>query len=101
MVEIKKDLFEFTKRKFRTSSVNFLLGDSEEILNRIIHEIKGWTIFYLDSHTSGGLTGRGQSVTPFNKESEILKKYESMSDSVVLMDDAQSIEGVSSIIMWL
>ena len=94
-VEIKKDLFEFTKRKFRKSSVNFLLGDSEEILNRIIHKIKGRTIFYLDSHTSGGITGKGHSVTPLKMELEMLDKYESISDSVVLIDDAQSINGTN------
>lgn len=94
-VEIKEDLFEFTRRKFRKTNINFFLGDSEEMLDEIIHEIKGKTLFYLDSHTSGGITGKGQNVTSLKRELEILDGYELITDSVVLIDDAQSINGTN------
>ena len=64
-IEIDKDLIEQAKNKCsRFQNVNFSLGDSIQILPKILDEIETRCLFFLDAHWS--------SKTPTPKELEII-----------------------------
>lgn len=92
-IEIKKELHEYVKHKLRNSKINFLLGNSEDLIQELVNSIQGRTLFYLDSHASGGVTGRGLKVTSLGRELEIIDKFKFLAESIILIDDAGSING--------
>lgn len=94
-IEIDRGLHEFVTKKYKNLNVIFHLGDSEEIFAKILEYITGPTIFYLDGHTSGGITGKGNRNTSLSKEIFMLGKFAFLSDSLILIDDAESINGTN------
>ena len=94
-IEIKKELYNFVKRKYAKSKINFVFGMSEQVLKKIVLQIRGSTFFYLDSHYSGGITSRGKKVTSLNDELLTLDKFLFLLNSVIIIDDAKSINGTN------
>lgn len=93
--EIKKDLYLFAKKKYRKTKINFIYGDSAEKLGNLLKKLRGPTLFFLDGHASGGITTRGEFVTSLRRELEILKDYKNIKGSLILIDDALSLNGTN------
>jgi hypothetical protein len=66
-------------------------GTSEEVLPRILSEMKGESVtFWLDGHWSGGNTFEGASHTPIREELQAIDLNAGrIGDFVVLIDDAR------------
>lgn len=94
-IEIKRDLYLFAKKKYRKTNINFIYGDSAENLENLLKKLRGPTLFFLDGHASGGITSRGKFVTSLRHEIKILEDYKNIKDSLVLIDDAMSLNGTN------
>jgi hypothetical protein len=88
-VEVDEALFAAAQRRFaRVPSVTLHRGDSAEVLPRVLEELTGPALFWLDGHFSGGVTSKGAKDTPIVEEvTAILKHAERR--HVILVDDAR------------
>ncbi|MCD4762206.1 hypothetical protein K8R32_04590 [bacterium] len=88
-IELDKRLYKKSKRRFGNNKhIHILLGDSGEILPKILASLREPCIFWLDAHYSGGVTGKGVKNTPILKElNYILDNF--IKGSVILIDDAR------------
>lgn len=87
-IERSKPLWQEARDKYKeTENIEFILGDSAEVLRDLVPRLNGTTIFWLDAHWSGGLTyGEGDECALL-KELEAI--FESTKDNFVLIDDAR------------
>ena len=67
-IEIKKDLYENVKNRYKDDKINFHLGDSSIVLKHLCPTILLDTIFFLDGHWSCGNTGKGEKDVPLYEE---------------------------------
>jgi hypothetical protein len=91
-IELQGRLYEEAVKKFKSDKhVKLYQGDSGEVLEKIINEITGPAIFWLDGHYSAGVTAKGNLNTPIIKELQCVlgTKF----DHVVLIDDARLFVG--------
>ena len=75
--------------RFRNrANVQVLTGLSEDVLPALLPRIMGTVSFWLDGHTSGGLTHLGPQVTPIREELQAitghLRRFENVA---ILVDD--------------
>lgn len=94
-IEIKKELYLFAKKKYRLTNINFIHGDSADSLAILLKNLVGPTFFFLDGHASGGITARGQLVTSLSQEINILSSFKNINNSLILVDDALSLNGTN------
>ena len=80
-----------TERFAAVPSVTILVGDSAQTLPHLLGGLDGPALFWLDGHWSGGVTARGDIVSPIVAELEAVlsDRYE----HVVLIDDARLFVG--------
>jgi hypothetical protein len=84
-IEISEKYYNHCREKFGNKAALYL-GDSGIILENIMKNIyESYTIF-LDSHFSGGDTGKGNENSPLLKELDIIKKYW-VKGSIIIIDD--------------
>jgi hypothetical protein len=69
--------------------VSLLLGDSGEVLRRILERIDRPCLFWLDAHYSGGETARGALETPILGELAAILGHPLARSDVILVDDAR------------
>lgn len=87
-IEFSGELFQEAKEKFSKShNVECFLGDSREQLQKIIVQLEGPSIFWLDAHWSGGITYGDKDQCPLIEELEILN--ESQHNHFIFIDDAR------------
>lgn len=67
-VEIKKEFLDACKAKYTGNKIHFHLGDSSTILPKILSNIQGDAVFFLDGHWSNKDTGRGAKDVPLFEE---------------------------------
>ncbi|MBU1557987.1 hypothetical protein KKC45_03435 [Patescibacteria group bacterium] len=92
-IELNENLYKRSKRLFSNNkNINLHLGDSGEILQKILKEIKKPCLFWLDAHYSSGITARGNLDTPIIKELEIILNSP-VKNHVILIDDARCFIG--------
>ena len=85
-IEIKKDLFENTKSKYKGNKIQFHLGDSSILLKDICLNIKTPAVFFLDGHWSCGNTGKGVKEVPLYEELyNIINFFENK--AIIIIDD--------------
>lgn len=87
-IEIKEEIFVKVKDKNNKSKINFHLGDSSKILNKLCPKIKNNAIFFLDGHWSSGKTGRGDKDCPLYEELQCIMKHFTH-NSIVIIDDCR------------
>ncbi len=87
-VELDASLCEAARKRFAgRPEVTVIEGDSHEELARLVADIDGRALFWLDAHYSEGITAKGTHDPPLEWELEaILSRNER---DVVLLDDAR------------
>lgn len=92
-VEVDQTLAIRAQKKFSGyPHVTIIHGDSGNVLPAIVADIKQPSLFWLDAHYSGGVTGKSSLETPIVQELNMLLDS-SASDHVILIDDAREFTG--------
>lgn len=88
-IEVVPALAELARERFTNQpSITVWDGDSSDVLRLLLLQLKGATLFYLDGHDSGGVTGKGLKACPVREELEII--YSSGENRIsVVIDDAR------------
>jgi len=86
-IEVKP---EFNKNAMERSkhltNIKFHLGDSGVMLNEVVSNLPGNTVFFLDGHYSSGDTGRGTKDCPLVEEFETIMKL-FPHQGIIIVDD--------------
>ena len=87
-IEFSKEIYEQTKAKYSDrKNIEFLFGDSRELLKSVLDKLKAPSVIWLDGHWSGVSTyGKGDEC-PLLKEIEIINS--SVHDNFIFIDDAR------------
>lgn len=72
--------------------ISVYLGDSAELLPKVVGALSERALFFLDGHFSGGLTARGYKDTPILEELACVLADRSH-DHIVVIDDARLFTG--------
>ena len=105
-IELSEELFNFAKKNMALQNIKFYQGNSAEILQKIVNELKTGAVFFLDAHMSGGVTVAGETATPVRIELAILENFPHLKNSILILDDARGFDGTNSypafeeIIIW-
>jgi hypothetical protein len=91
-------LANHAKGRFRKQAkIEVIEGDSESVFEAAILRMTGDVAFWLDGHFSGGITHRGELVTPVAFELQAIEKCLKKFDTVtVLVDDFRLFQTASS-----
>jgi hypothetical protein len=91
-IELEPHFYKRACRVFRGSpKVKLLNGDSAQLMPQVLADIAAPSLFWLDAHYSGGLTGRAATDTPIWKELEVVFAHPFR--HVILIDDAHCFDG--------
>ena len=86
-VELSPYYYNVCTTKFRNNpKVDLYLGDTEDLLGKIISKINSSITFWLDGHNSGGYTAWGKHESPLMQELEIIKTH-SIKTHTLIIDD--------------
>ena len=87
-IELSPDLYKQISLKYRNyANINFLNGNSSEILPKIMVEISQPSIFWLDGHWSGSGTAGEENECPLLQEIEAINHYGY--EKFIFIDDAR------------
>jgi len=93
-VELGRDLYERAKIRFDGyPHIHLYAGDSGETLEDVLCKLKRPCLFWLDAHYSAGMTAKGASDTPIEKELKHIFRHEYAHQHVLLIDDARVFNG--------
>lgn len=96
-IELHKGFQANNRKKFKKEieqkKVNLIDGDSTVELPKLLDQLDGPALFWLDGHFSGGKTARGMMDTPIIQEILSIIKWKYHDDSVILIDDARLFVG--------
>ncbi len=89
-IEIQQSFYEKAQSRFATlEHILCFHGDSGTLLPRIVDELEGPTVFWLDGHYSGPRTGKSHFYdTPIIQELKTIFRRQARED-VILIDDAR------------
>jgi hypothetical protein len=86
-IELQEKLYHMATERFKDMSyVHLYLGDSSAVLQQLVPQLLGSSLFWLDGHYSEGTTAKGNSVSPILEELQIIKQSR-LQDAVILIDD--------------
>lgn len=92
-IELDRELYLNAEKKFKPfSHIKIYQGDSKIILPQLIRQLKSRALFWLDAHFSGGITAKGEEMTPILYELEAIMKNP-IKGHVILIDDASDFNG--------
>ncbi len=93
-VEVATHLYQRAVRRFKKySHVRIFNGDSGEVLKVIVPTLPSISIFWLDGHYSGGVTGRGKLDSPIKEELQTI--FKSQYAHIILIDDSRLFDGTN------
>ena len=88
-IEVSESLYYLSSSKYAKTKINFHLGDSSEVLEKLSMTIKESNVcFFLDGHYSGGNTTFHEIHVPLYKELKIINNLYKGS-CVIIIDDAR------------
>lgn len=91
-VEINPELHARAAEKFNGQPhVRTLLGDSGEVMPKILDDLADPALFWLDGHYSGGITGGG-GAPPILAELEAIFEHD-VKDHIIVVDDGRLFRG--------
>lgn len=85
-IEIKEELYHQAKNNYLGDKINFLLGDSSHLLEKVCNNVNKKAIFFLDGHWSMGETGRGKKDCPLYEEIEQIIRHFKL-PCIIIIDD--------------
>jgi hypothetical protein len=92
-IELDHVLYQAAKERFSSNpSVTIIEGDSGLVLPKLLDEIAGPCLFWLDGHYSAGVTAKGDRDTPISAELSAIVRH-SCRDHIILIDDARCFNG--------
>jgi hypothetical protein len=95
-IELDEYLFQRAKSKFvRFRHIQFLRGDSAQVLPGVLNRIHEPCLFWLDAHYSGGITAKGDLETPVVQELRQILSHPLAALHVILIDDALNFVGTN------
>jgi len=95
-IELSEELHGNAVRLFkRYRNVKIVQGDSGKILLSVLEGIHQTCLFWLDGHSSEGITKKGESSTPIVGEIGFIKEHATRNgiEHVILIDDARNFNG--------
>lgn len=94
-IELSAELHVLARTRFSgMPRVRLLHGDSGELLGQALREIEEPCLFWLDGHYSAGVTARGATETPIERELAHIANHAQRNRHVVLIDDARCFTGM-------
>lgn len=88
-IEVSESLYHLTSSKYANTKINFHLGDSSEVLEKISSTMKESNVcFFLDGHYSGPKTSFHETHVPLYKELKIINDLYKGS-CIIIIDDAR------------
>jgi hypothetical protein len=89
-IDLSPRWYSFNRAKFSNHiELELHLGDSAEVLRRLIPEIKEPIHFFLDAHYSGPGTAFGKKETPVLEELESISMFSLSDETVIIIDDCR------------
>jgi hypothetical protein len=90
-IEPEPTLFRNAETRFRNeSNIKVINGLSEEVLPKLLPDIKGDVNFWLDGHDSGGATHKGPRETPIVQELTCISRHRAnFTRMIVFIDDVR------------
>jgi len=85
-IEFSEKYYNNTKQKYNGSKINFILGDSSIVFERLLPNINEKCIFFLDGHWSGGDTGQSNKDCPLYEEITHINNLFT-NDAIIIIDD--------------
>lgn len=87
-IEASQAIYEKTRPRLAgIANIDFRLGDSPEVLQKILPTMDGGSLFWLDSHWMGENTAGSHRQCPLIQELELLAGY--AHEQYVIIDDAE------------
>lgn len=92
-IEIDNFLANKAAERFkRFKNISIINGDSSKEITEIITKLENPTLFWLDAHFSGGITGKGDEDSPLKRELKLIKE-KTPAGSIVAIDDIGDCNG--------
>jgi hypothetical protein len=96
-IELDQQLYKYSKNKLRKrKNITLFCGNSKDVLPRILSDLTGPSIFFLDGHASGGVTSIGEEPSPIKYELNLLENFYFIENSIIICDDARGFDGRNS-----
>ena len=93
-IELDEKLFLAAKQQFaHQSHVKCWHGCSGKLLDEVLKQCIGPALIWLDGHYSGGVTARGEEVSPILKEILHVADSDNSAKHVILIDDVRLFDG--------
>lgn len=88
-IELAPHLYEYCKELFSNyPQVKLFLGDSREVLPKILEKIDAPATFWLDGHYSSGETAKGLTNNPILGELDCIKNH-FLKNHTIMIDDVR------------
>jgi hypothetical protein len=85
-IEFSEKYYNNTKNLYSGNKINFLLGDSGVVFERLLPIITNNCIFFLDGHWSGGDTGKSNKDCPLEEEILHINNL-FQNNAIIIIDD--------------
>jgi hypothetical protein len=86
-IELSETLYkDFNKKNYDRNKLTSILGDSSEVMGRVIGELNGPTVFFLDGHYSSCGTAKGVKDVPLYEELESITNL-FIYECIIIIDD--------------
>jgi hypothetical protein len=94
-IELSKMLYLISKERLKSiNNIQFLFGNSIDVLPKVLTKVSKPAIIWLDGHYSGGITAKGDSECPIIGELNAIKQFGKNLNHIILIDDIRCFDGL-------